>query len=514
MQNSMRLCVLFRPEAIACVGYAFLLLASQMTLWGGLPLSESTGLDLSQLLFWWSVPLCASVALALLAIASFASSRFFICKKHLAMVLSYVGHAIVLVAYCLVLFGPEGSVSSTCVASVATGLGIGMASAAWLDVFARFDKESVLLLVIRALVLSAVLHLVANALFPRFLVVVFMFALLLAALCFAVALHGLRASGSFFSSGRQGDVAGESMVQVLKIALGTVRGPLYCAASIAFSVAITRMLTLVSSPSSSTVVNDFGLVAVVAGSAMLLLARKRFKGFLSDRLSIPALFGILFPVVATLLLALSIGGSPLGLPVGAAVFAVYSLVSALMVPVCIEGAKSQSIPPIAAYGVFAGLVHLSFAAATLLGTELLGGSATDRTLFLTCILIVLYVLAMAFAMIQRQASAKRNSSDDSQAISSDGSGGGRELARDVPEGAADPIGLRCAIVSERYALSPRESEVLFAFAHGRNVAYLAERLVLSENTIRSHSKTLYTKLGVHSKQELLDLVESIDLVRD
>lgn len=62
-------------------------------------------------------------------------------------------------------------------------------------------------------------------------------------------------------------------------------------------------------------------------------------------------------------------------------------------------------------------------------------------------------------------------------------------------------------VARAYALSPRETDVLVAYAHGRNVAYLAEHLVLSSNTIRSHSKTLYTKLGVHSKQELIDLVE-------
>lgn len=62
-------------------------------------------------------------------------------------------------------------------------------------------------------------------------------------------------------------------------------------------------------------------------------------------------------------------------------------------------------------------------------------------------------------------------------------------------------------VARAYALSPRETDVLVAYAHGRNVAYLAEHLVLSSNTIRSHSKTLYAKLGVHSKQELIDLVE-------
>ena len=67
------------------------------------------------------------------------------------------------------------------------------------------------------------------------------------------------------------------------------------------------------------------------------------------------------------------------------------------------------------------------------------------------------------------------------------------------------------VLASQRGLSPRETDVLVAFAHGRNVAYLASQLVLSENTIRSHSKTLYTKLGVHSKQELIDLVESIQL---
>ena len=73
----------------------------------------------------------------------------------------------------------------------------------------------------------------------------------------------------------------------------------------------------------------------------------------------------------------------------------------------------------------------------------------------------------------------------------------------------DSLEKRCEEIAARYDLSPREIDVLAAFARGRNVAYLAERLCLSENTIRSHSKSLYTKLGIHSKQELLDLVEEI-----
>ena len=41
---------------------------------------------------------------------------------------------------------------------------------------------------------------------------------------------------------------------------------------------------------------------------------------------------------------------------------------------------------------------------------------------------------------------------------------------------------------------------------GRSKSYIAESLFISENTVRSHSKNIYRKLGVHSKQELLDLV--------
>ena len=38
-------------------------------------------------------------------------------------------------------------------------------------------------------------------------------------------------------------------------------------------------------------------------------------------------------------------------------------------------------------------------------------------------------------------------------------------------------------------------------ARGNTVARIAEDLVVSENTIRTHSKRIYTKLDIHKKQE-------------
>ncbi|WP_417755045.1 helix-turn-helix transcriptional regulator [Slackia isoflavoniconvertens] len=42
---------------------------------------------------------------------------------------------------------------------------------------------------------------------------------------------------------------------------------------------------------------------------------------------------------------------------------------------------------------------------------------------------------------------------------------------------------------------------------GRSCPFIAEKLVLSENTIRSYLQKVYSKCGVHSRQELISLVE-------
>ena len=63
---------------------------------------------------------------------------------------------------------------------------------------------------------------------------------------------------------------------------------------------------------------------------------------------------------------------------------------------------------------------------------------------------------------------------------------------------------RCAILGARCGLTAREQEVLELWAHGRSSPYIQETLVISANTVASHTKHIYQKIGVHSRQELLD----------
>lgn len=69
-------------------------------------------------------------------------------------------------------------------------------------------------------------------------------------------------------------------------------------------------------------------------------------------------------------------------------------------------------------------------------------------------------------------------------------------------GAAD-MPKACERLSARYALSAREAEVLTYLAGGHGSPYIAEKLFISENTVRTHMRNMYRKMGISSKEELI-----------
>lgn len=64
----------------------------------------------------------------------------------------------------------------------------------------------------------------------------------------------------------------------------------------------------------------------------------------------------------------------------------------------------------------------------------------------------------------------------------------------------------CDVISRLHGLPQRQREVFKLLIGGHSVGHIAEALSLSENTVKTYRKTIYATLGVHSKQELLDLV--------
>ena len=78
-------------------------------------------------------------------------------------------------------------------------------------------------------------------------------------------------------------------------------------------------------------------------------------------------------------------------------------------------------------------------------------------------------------------------------------------------GAPDRIAAQAQLLRAHYRLSARETEIMELIARGNTVARIAEMLVVSENTVRTHSKRIYVKLDIHKKQELIDLIDTFGI---
>lgn len=69
---------------------------------------------------------------------------------------------------------------------------------------------------------------------------------------------------------------------------------------------------------------------------------------------------------------------------------------------------------------------------------------------------------------------------------------------------------RCALLARDHQLTARETEIFALLAQGRTVHGISEKLFVSENTVKSHIKSIYQKLGIHVRSELIDLVNGDD----
>ena len=86
-----------------------------------------------------------------------------------------------------------------------------------------------------------------------------------------------------------------------------------------------------------------------------------------------------------------------------------------------------------------------------------------------------------------------------------GSEGETSLAGE--SGSAEPtLEEKCDAVAEHHGLSKRERDVLRLLARGYSSARIQSELYIAPGTVNYHARNIYAKLGVHSKQSLIDLV--------
>ena len=269
--------------------------------------------------------------------------------------------------------------------------------------------------------------------------------------------------------------------------------PLLCVAFSAFIVGIVRVGSLAAGGSIGQT-NESNMIGLLAASVALLATWK----LLYERVTLMRLYQILFPLTATAFLLLPLLEGTFHQVVRSLVFLVFSVTSSLMVVSCARTARNQSLAPVLVYGLFAGVVYACSLAGSVVGLYVGAGRGVGLAELSVVALVAVYALSVAMVAPHGRKARRGKAAS------------GEELSPSSVDVAGDTVSAGCAVAVERYGLSRREAEVLDLLARGRDVPYVAEELVISKNTVRTHTKSIFAKTGVHSRQELIDLVESIE----
>ena len=88
----------------------------------------------------------------------------------------------------------------------------------------------------------------------------------------------------------------------------------------------------------------------------------------------------------------------------------------------------------------------------------------------------------------------------------------RHAPQEMP--ANEPVDLdaifqsEAATLQKRFGLTERETDVAVLLLAGRSRPFIRDELTVSINTVSSHVRSIFSKCGVHSQQELIDLARS------
>lgn len=75
----------------------------------------------------------------------------------------------------------------------------------------------------------------------------------------------------------------------------------------------------------------------------------------------------------------------------------------------------------------------------------------------------------------------------------------------------DDYSRKVEAMKDRFALTSRERQVFELLAYGKSSKYIEEELTIAANTVKAHTRNIYQKMGISSKQELLELIDEYDL---
>lgn len=489
----------------AVLGYALFLAVNATGVWGGvfpfLPMKIQTTEVMFQ--FYLAQSLMMFAVFFALARASYCKVRL---KPSACVLLAstiYFGGWAFLIAS---MYLHQKSLALAVAGGVFLGCGSAMFYLLWQRVFASRNSDNGMRDLIAGFAYAALFYF-ALYLIPRAVTAYLIPLVFLPLFALAVILGSRRIN---FSQPMFSDAPRENM-RVYRRAVSSLWRSALCMGAIAFCAGLVRSIAI-EQPVIGSLVNLLSMGAMLVASLAVLFLWKT-KGL---KLNLIKLYRIVFPLIISAFVVLPFTHFGYIRWLAAGLFALYSIGLMLTMMQCAQISRDRGVNPFFAFGLFGGIVYglhdVGFISGALIGW-MPGGELAPNVL---TALVAIYLLALMFfvgSVNFKNSAAQLLYGDTIELVAPVMEGAPAPEAdakpRDddtAPGDAADLLSLQVGRLKDHYHLSEREAEVVDLVVHGNTVARIAEQLFISENTVRTHTKRIYTKLDVHKKQELIDLV--------
>ena len=320
--------------------------------------------------------------------------------------------------------------------------------------------------------------------------------------------------------------------------------------ALAFAAGLARGVAIVE-PDVQAALNTASMAGVLVACALLVTAWRWF----SFRFSLGTAFRLVYPVMFTGLLLFPFAQGA-GLTLFASVaYTLFSIMVLVMMMQSAQIARDRGTNPVFAYAFFGACAYVPQALGFVLGwisldIDVMGVGKTAMLSMLAAYALGMSLYFSAGSLLGKAKAGEAKQSDQIELVSlkarklapiagatADADGSARKpIAKNIlasnaaiapqPTGAVeekaanasggftitDRLSKQCLALKRDFGLSTRETEVCELIARGRTMAAIADELFISENTVRTHSKHIYTKLSVHSRQELSELLSTVSPV--
>lgn len=450
-----------------------------------------------------------------------AAALSFFRPRAAERIVPHVAFVLLVAGYALTLYQAVGN-DMPPVLSVAAGAlfggGQGACFLCWFIVYARLRTDEVVGTMVASTVLSGVLLLVIGAIPDT----VMLFSALSVVVAGGVALmyyclgsiapcgtEGLATStGEGEEEGPPDGASGNASSHRFRSWAFLERRSLLCLVAIAFVCGAQRVISLEGFLPQSAVQSLFSVGYI--GGALVFWATGKVSG---PKNTFYGIYSALLVIMATCGVASSLQSVPVQTVLYAVDNIAFTIVSMCMILTALKAVRSFWRNALFVGGIICGVMYFAIQfgrMVCIMVSETIGMDAVGILIVSVIILYVVALAAISSGLFFRQAVK----------------GGGVMEPASASHAEADEDPKRRVIISvasvtedelrenpvyrTQYKLTDREIDVTVLLLAGYNSTDIAKILTLSVNTVKTHLKNLYAKMGVHNRRELIGLLNEIE----